>query len=250
MQRKRFFSGESHCDLPMLSSSSAAACNTSGSVRSPPTSSNSFDFGRLLPNRASSLPTFHPNASCGRSSLSPKSSSRRIANGLFSSHPSESYLLNHANNSNNNNIACGSGSGSGSNNHPYGMLNPGSSQSASFISTINCKWAWNCLIVSGMVVLTLVTFACNNQNNLLRQELRFKETETMMHMDHAHSLERRVSQMRGETQHLYNRIEELEHPPQTQEELNIQRKVFHLQQYHQQVNRGIQQDAQRSLRER
>ena len=72
----------------------------------------------------------------------------------------------------------------------------------------------------------------------------------MMHMDHAHSLERRVSQMRGETQHLYNRIEELEHPPQTQEELNIQRKVFHLQQYHQQVNRGIQQDAQRSLRER
>ena len=227
MQRKRFFSGDGPQDLPLLSSSASNNSTSLGNIRSPPSSSNSFDFGRLVPGRASSMSLVRQKPG-GHLSLSPQSSSQRVVSNLFPASHSETNLTHVG----------------------YGMLNPGPNSYGSHNRSSNGSWACHALAVTGMVILAVLGLSSYNQNNLLRQELIFKETEVAMHMDHAHALERRASQMRGETLHLYDKLDELEHPPQTQEELNIQRKVVHLERYHEHVNQGIQENSRRVLREK
>ena len=104
--------------------------------------------------------------------------------------------------------------------------------------------------MSIFVFFAVLGMSASNRNKLLRQELIYKETEVAMHTDHTHALERRVTQMRGETLRLYDKLNELEHPPQTPEEQVIERKMHKLEQYHDTINKGIQEDSRRILREK
>lgn len=234
MQRKRFFSGDGPQDLPLLSSSAASNDN---SIRSPPTSANSFDLGRLVPGRTNSMSRVRQmagdvlNPQRTSSSSSSTSTSKRMTSNIFPSHSDGN--LNHVS---------------------YGMLNPGPNHycrpSSCNSHKGNHNWAWQVAATAGLVLLAVFGMSASNHNNLLRQELIYKETEVAMHTDHTHALERRVTQMRGETLHLYDKLDELEHPPQTQEEQLIERKVQHLEGYHDKINKGIQENSRRILRER
>ena len=229
MQRKRFFSGDGPQDLPLLSSS--ATSNDNG-IRSPPTSSNSFDLGRLVPGRTNSMSRVRQMAgdvlNPQRTSSSSTPTGKRMTSNIFPSHSDGN--LSHVS---------------------YGMLNPGPNHYCRSSSCNNNQsWAWQVVATAGLVLLAVFGMSASNHNNLLRQELIYKETEVAMHTDHTHALERRVTQMRGETLHLYDKLDELEHPPQTQEEQIIERKVQHLEVYHDKINKGIQEDSRRILRER
>jgi hypothetical protein len=107
------------------------------------------------------------------------------------------------------------------------------------------------VIVMGLVVMMVLAASSYQHNAALNMELTYKETEIDMHVHHARTLERQVNHMRNEEVHLQSRIRQLEllATQPTEEELSIQRQIFHLEHYQEQVHRGIEEASKRMLRE-
>lgn len=240
--RKRFFSQESYNnsspDLPLLSVSESSRdsqqyCDSPPQYcDSPPNSGNndintawSMDYNsRIIPGRASSMSLVRLRSG---QSLSPqtKSKPRKTVSMYDEARQTCLPLCSNPNNP-----------------PPYLRTR----HSANLNPNMVCAF----LFIIGVLALSVLATTTFQHNTTLTHELQFKEQEIEMHLEHAHALERRVQGLRSETIRMHNRIEELEHPAPTPEELNIQRKVFHLEHSQEQLHRGIQEQAKRLLVEK
>lgn len=269
LQRKRSFFSQDSCSVgsgsPNSSSDHLPMLVESRHCESPPptiTSNNPYamDFGainRTAPGRATSMSIVRQRSG---NSLSPSTKNRpRKSISMFFSSTSSSGSHSSSPNSN------GSVSDSSvdysmphyhQHSNPYGMLNPGphsSRRRASLLLNSNSddhNWIYTIFAVMGLITFAVLSVSTYEHNAHLNHELLIKEQQIEMHLDHSHELEKRVQRMRSESIYLHNRIDELEHPQKTEQELQIQRKVFHLEHYQEQLHRGIASQSKRLAMEK
>jgi len=113
---------------------------------------------------------------------------------------------------------------------------------------------WNyCLksAFSTMILLSLSLRAINTHHNnwLLESSIQMRELDILQHQENIHQLEHRIDNLRSETDNLQSQVKELEGAPNLTQ-LEMQRKLFHLERHKTQVEQAIQADSRRQIIER
>jgi len=76
-----------------------------------------------------------------------------------------------------------------------------------------------------------------------------RELDILQHQENIHQLEHRIDNLRSETDNLQSQVKELEGAPNLTQ-LEMQRKLFHLERHKTQVEQAIQADSRRQIIER
>lgn len=112
-------------------------------------------------------------------------------------------------------------------------------------------WMKTLCIAVAFLGLTMLGLHVHETNLTLKHTLRLRDHEIDHHIDHVHELEIKVQKLRSETIYLNGQIERLEQEdPSDVANLEIQRRLFHLEHSHNIIEQGIQSSARRLLKEK